>query len=830
MLLPFLFYWKLFALDPDERQIFRGDFLNQHYVWKSYSLERIRHGELPLWNPHVLGGVAMHANPQVGVFYLPNYLLILAHQDARVSYVALEAFQLLHLALAGVGMWLFLRFLGLRSLGAFTGALVSMFTGFFTTPGHHALVLTASWVPLNLYLTGRVFDSNGLRTVAGLAVGLSLMILAGHPQPAYYGSLLITAWALYQGGWRRVVRRYVPALVLAVGLSAVQLLPTYQLARDSSRQDAGYGFAATFGFSPYLLPGALVPREQIRLPGQDPSTPLHIYVGVGGLLLAAVGLAGSRRRVRWFFVAVAAASLLLSFGSLSFLFDLAYAALPGFGRFRVPYRILGLYAIAMSVLAGLGMDALLSASRRIRTRMKYVLHGTFGLLLLLAVWSAYTHTRLLVSPGALSPRQVERLVSGVNWALVLVLLNLVGLLALGWRGGKRWPARAIVLLLVVDLGSFVKDRGQHPYRTLIRSAERPMHVLARAQGHRNRYVTDTNLESYAMLHGAEFAGGQDSLTDARYAELLGESMKSANVLSLLNVKFVARPGLPSRIRWCGPRFPSPLPLIDIPPSLSPLKLTLLSATEASNLRIYWSGVAPGREDARVRLNSGEPARLAVNPWEVSFAVRETVREITFEVQESSPGIRIEQIEIDGSPLGLLTDFIDLGGIKLNLHCLPRAYFAAEADAPPYPPTAESLECWTPFDPVGVRDDETGEIGGGYLRSQGVRIVRYEPEEVEIEVDSPRAGFVVLADTYRPGWTAEVDGGKRRVLRAQHALRAVRVEAGRHRIVFSYRPWSLYFGALISIVSMLLLFLLLVRPFWRSERHGLPSDVPSMGGS
>ena len=47
LLVPFLFYWKLFAWNPEERKIFRGDFLNQHYVWKSYSLERIRSGELP---------------------------------------------------------------------------------------------------------------------------------------------------------------------------------------------------------------------------------------------------------------------------------------------------------------------------------------------------------------------------------------------------------------------------------------------------------------------------------------------------------------------------------------------------------------------------------------------------------------------------------------------------------------------------------------------------------------------------------------------------------------------------------------------------------------
>jgi hypothetical protein len=463
LVLPFCFYWKLFAWDPAERKIFRGDFLNQHYVWKSYALERVTEGELPLWNPHVLGGVAFHANPQVGLFYPPTYLLIPFSSDGRVSYVALEAFQLLHLFLAGLGMWLFLRHCGVRRGAAWTGAIVYMFTGFFTTPGHHALVLTASWIPLNLFLVSRAVESTDRKTIAASAGGLCLMILAGHPQPAYYGALIVTAWALYKAGWKRALRRYVPALVLGTLLASIQLLPTYQLATESSRAGAGYGYATTFEFSPYFLAGALVPRGQIRLPGHDPSAPLHIYVGIGGLLLGVLAITTSRRRERWFFVAVAGAALLLSIGSLSFLFDLAYSALPGFSRFRVPFRILGLYALAMSALVGMGMDVLLSGTRRVRHRLALVAKGAFFLFVVLAAWSAYVHTRLLVSPGALEPRQVERLVSAVNWALVLAVLNIVVLLALVWRSGKRGPAWALTAILLVDLGSFVKDRGQHPY-------------------------------------------------------------------------------------------------------------------------------------------------------------------------------------------------------------------------------------------------------------------------------------------------------------------------------------------------------------------------------
>ncbi|HEY7697783.1 MAG TPA: hypothetical protein VIE88_05170, partial [Vicinamibacteria bacterium] len=157
-LLPFLLYWKLFHPDPEKRQIFRGDFLNQHYVWKSYALSRVKAFELPLWNPHILGGEAFHANPQVGIFYPPTYLLLPFHSEGSVSYEALEAYQLLHQAFAGVGILLLMRSLGVGTMGALASAVVFMFTGFFTTPGHQAIVLTASFVPWVLLAIRRAFE------------------------------------------------------------------------------------------------------------------------------------------------------------------------------------------------------------------------------------------------------------------------------------------------------------------------------------------------------------------------------------------------------------------------------------------------------------------------------------------------------------------------------------------------------------------------------------------------------------------------------------------------------------------------------------------------
>jgi hypothetical protein len=415
----------------------------------------------------------------------------------------------------------------------------------------------------------------------------------------------------------------------------------------------------------------------------------------------------------------------------------------------------------------------------------------------------------LVSPGALEPPQVERLVSAVNWALVLVVLNMVVLLAIVWRGGKRWPMWALGALLVIDLGSFVKDRGQHPYRTRVRADERPVHRLIRAQGYRSRYATGLNLESYSILHGTESAGGQDSLVDGRYAELLSESMSSANVLSLLNVKFVVQSKSISGIAWCGPRARSLLPLIDVRSSMSPLTLSFIPPSPVGHLRVFWSplDLEDRKVEATLSAGSTPPSRLTADPWEARFEPPETLEALTVQLDDESAGVRLERIELDGAPLELRADFIDLGEIKLNLHSLPRAYFAASKMKVESEKPLESFACWTPADGVQITHPTTGETWSGELRNDFVSVIRHEPETLVLETDSPEDGYVILTETYRPGWRAEVDGEARPVLRAQSAFRAVAVSAGRHQIVLSYRPASLLFGALASFLALLGLIVL-----------------------
>ena len=92
----------------------------------------------------------------------------------------------------------------------------------------------------------------------------------------------------------------------------------------------------------------------------------------------------------------------------------------------------------------------------------------------------------------------------------------------------------------------------------------------------------------------------------------------------------------------------------------------------------------------------------------------------------------------------------------------------------------------------------------YCRGRGprpARIVRHLARRVEIDVDAPCAGWLVLTDADYPGWRARVDGVATPIRRANALFRAVHVGPGGHRVEFDYDPVSARFGLFTGLAFL-----------------------------
>ncbi len=85
----------------------------------------------------------------------------------------------------------------------------------------------------------------------------------------------------------------------------------------------------------------------------------------------------------------------------------------------------------------------------------------------------------------------------------------------------------------------------------------------------------------------------------------------------------------------------------------------------------------------------------------------------------------------------------------------------------------------------------------------VQITRYEAENIIINVETPEAAFLVLADAYYPGWQALLDGRSVPIYETNDVLRGVFVPAGSHEIQFQFRPRTLQVAIVLSLAGLLL---------------------------
>ncbi len=396
-LLPCLFFWRLLAPNPADRAtIPAGDFTEQYYPLHLFAAREWAQGRLPLWDPYIYAGQPALADIQSGALYPLNLLVILLLALAGLGFPlwALEAQVILHFSLASVFTYLLVHRLSRSRFAAVVSALTFTYSGYLTSfPVQQVTILRAAvWLPLILLLLDIAMeDGDPVRArfpalssrfwfyliLAGLTFGCS--ILAGHPQTAmhvFYASVAYFAFKVWKktsevspsqdlGGlnaypWRgAIIGGLVGILVfalVALGLAAVQLLPTLEFIRLSPRAAIDYE-TASWGLFRHEMVSFL-------FPGYFGGSPQ--YVGILPMVLAAMAILFERRqRDKVFWVGLGLAALLLSFGRHTFLYNVFYILVPGFGWVRNQERVILLFSFSLAILAGYGATLLIRPIPRV---------------------------------------------------------------------------------------------------------------------------------------------------------------------------------------------------------------------------------------------------------------------------------------------------------------------------------------------------------------------------------------------------------------------------------------------------------------------------------
>ncbi|MDO8657685.1 MAG: YfhO family protein, partial [Candidatus Levybacteria bacterium] len=92
----------------------------------------------------------------------------------------------------------------------------------------------------------------------------------------------------------------------------------------------------------------------------------------------------------------------------------------------------------------------------------------------------------------------------------------------------------------------------------------------------------------------------------------------------------------------------------------------------------------------------------------------------------------------------------------------------------------------------------------------VEIINYQENEVTLNTKNNNNAILILTDNFYPGWKGYVDGKETKIYRANYTFRAIEVPSGKHLIRFSYAPESFKIGVILSLISITLYIMIIIR--------------------
>lgn len=356
------------------------DTVRQIYPWKTLSLEILKSGKLPLWNPYNFSGTPLLANFQSAVLYPLNLIYMFTTQISGWS--ILVALQPL---LATIFTYFFIRSIGVGVLGSLLASISFGFGGFMTvwleynTVGHVIL-----WLPLILLAIEKLNKRFSPSWIAILALAHTFALLAGHPQ--IYGYLFIFSLFYIHGrgkNWPSKIWLTIISL-LGIGIASLQVIPGIELIKLSARSPHDFHqFFTGILIQPWQFIAMVFPNFF-----GNPATRTYwlndtflgkvTTIGIVPLFFLPGIFRRFDRIVRWFFVASITIVILISANPISYLF------------YKLPLPIISsssptlmayLLAFCMSILCGLGLDYWISEKHSVKKLIKRTIQLTLLLII-----------------------------------------------------------------------------------------------------------------------------------------------------------------------------------------------------------------------------------------------------------------------------------------------------------------------------------------------------------------------------------------------------------------------------------------------------------------
>ncbi len=726
---------------------------------------------LPFWNPYLMCGVPLLAEIQSGLFYPPNLIFRVLPLPLAIN---LSLFS--HLYLLALGTYFLGRRLQLSRTGATIAACVFCFSGpvfIRLFAGHHTDLYTIAWIPAVFLCINTINQSPVRRNYIFLALLFCLQFLAGHPQYLYY--TIIFSWLYFLWLSRSLLRRKLYrtwvyqhlGFGLSLGIAGLialpQALPVIEMLSLSPRTKLEFSGVTWFSFPPQSLLTVFMPGifgDGVKVPywGLFNLWEMCAYCGTIPFLLSILAIKDYRnKKYVLFFVFLAVFALVMALGRHTPLFKLIYYILPGLDMFRGHSKMHLFYCFGIALLAGTGFDAL-----RISPNWqdgRFVWPALAGLVVIFILLTVVPYARLLEGPikylladFQIDPRSYLPTpgADNLNFAAAVVQQSVVAIryFLVNLAGG---------IFLAILIFRFDARRLLQAILTLFIFAD-------------------------LFMFGKTFVSSVDvHHWDLRPDVMQFISQDQSHPRSAVITSFGPRYGITSPVQQL---------VGDYPYVLSRYSRLYTLANE-------------GKLKKSMKIANIKRISPVFNLFSLKYLVLNSERSLEipgfYEVfnngvlavlknEYAKPRVYIPQsIKIVDQEEEALRGVFELPSIRGEQIVIERESVADLAY------DYESL----------LHGVDPGEM---------VEISDHSPDTIRIRAQLNDDAWLILTDTFYPGWKATIDGHTEAVVvPANYAFRAIYVPAGTHEIVFQYRPKYFFVSATVSVITLLGAFAAVVFP-------------------
>ena len=819
-----------------------SDLILENYPWKHFIVDSLQSRQLPLWNPYLFGGVPFLAAGQQSALYPLSILFYVIPLTQAFGY-----FAVLTLFLAALNMYILARVLGAGPVGGVIAGVSYAFSSFFVVSIVFPMIISAAaWLPLLLVIAELLARRNAGRApllIAGGAIVVGIQFLAGHVEIAYYNMMVLGFYTLARAImlWRErrsvrpgalLIGQMAVIVMLGVGLAGVQIVPLFELVRTSFRQgSASYSDVVGWAYPlrqivTFFIPDFygnpshhsyfdLVERTSKAAPtvfwGIKNYVEAGSYVGILPLLLAVVAIL--RRVKQWgIFTLLAVLSLLFAFGTP--LYAALFYGLPGYNQLHSAFRWVYPFTLCMSLLAGMAFGTRGRGDAETRGREDAETRGRED---------GETRGREDGETRGHGDAETRGHREGDTGARRVAIAAAVG---------------GVVGLLVMTVAALYPAPFVGVADAVLRRSNLAQAAFASGQMFFS-YEAHNLLLFFAFLAGA----GVVILLALRRWRWWPVAAIALLVIDLFSIGYGFNPRSDPKL------------LDQTPPAVAFLQ---------QDKDIFRVGTLDMPDQKLFNQNSLMPYGIQdIRGYDSIIPRRYTEYMNMIEGQGELLYNRISPFYWAGSLDSALVDLLNvkyiattqrLSNPKLSLvydgevliyqnkNVLPRAFLVQQAQVitdeaalktamKSLNPTKEVLiEEAAVFphhpDPSSTRNPATSKMGA-WIR-------QYTPNKVTVEVSLPWPSYLVLSDSYFPGWIADLrpagkpdaDAVTVPILRADYNFRAVALDAGEYEVTFRYSPLSLRVGMLASVLSFVILLLIGATMVWGRLYH----DEGAEGGT